>query len=84
MWNASKEFALSMQKSIPLFEEIVYEFFTYVVFIPPLAALYGFLFTDNKLNSLLYLTVTICSITANEFLKNLYHQARPYMIESEI
>ncbi|CAD8206382.1 unnamed protein product [Paramecium pentaurelia] len=84
LWDVSKSFALSMQKSIPVFEQLVYEFFSDIVFIPPIAAFYCFIYDDNKLNSLLYLSVVVTSVTTNEILKNIYHQARPYMIEPEI
>ncbi|CAD8111150.1 unnamed protein product [Paramecium primaurelia] len=84
LWVISKSFAKSMQQSIPTFELVVYEFFTYLVFIPPLAAFYCFIYDDNKLNSLLYLAVVIASATTNELLKSIYHQARPYMIETDI
>ncbi|CAD8117495.1 unnamed protein product [Paramecium sonneborni] len=84
IWEASKTMALSMQQTIPVFEKLVYEFFTYIVFIPPIAAFYCFIYDNNKLNSLLYLSVVVISVTMNEILKNIYHQARPYMIEPDI
>ncbi|CAK57777.1 unnamed protein product (macronuclear) [Paramecium tetraurelia] len=84
LWDVSKSFAISMQKTIPLFEQLFYEFFSDIVIIPPIAAFYCFVYDDNKLNALLYLGVVITSVTTNEILKNIYHQARPYMIEPEI
>ncbi|CAD8118082.1 unnamed protein product [Paramecium sonneborni] len=84
IWDASKQLAISMQQTTPFFERLVYEFFTYIVFIPPIAAFYCFVYDNNKLNSLLYLSVVVVSVTTNEILKNIYHQARPYMIEPDI
>jgi hypothetical protein len=55
-----------------------------VVFVPPGVAFIAFIVMDCKLNVLLYMTAVLASVTANELLKNIYHQPRPYMAESEI
>jgi len=73
MWSTSIRVTSNMQKEEFKGETLIYEFFTYIVFIPPLAAFYCFLFKDNKLNSILYMTITAISVTANELLKSIYH-----------
>ena len=50
-----------------------------MVYLPPFIALIALIFLDKKLNMILYLIVCACTLTANNILKNLYHQPRPYM-----
>lgn len=62
----------------------MFNFFTYIVFLPPMIAFISFVVLDCKLNVLLYMSLCVGSACFNELAKNVYHQPRPYMVESTI
>jgi hypothetical protein len=82
LWNASADFTVEFQDHTFMGETVMFNIFTYIVFVPPFVAFLAFIFMDCKLNVLIYGVVVICSVTANEILKNIYHQPRPYMVET--
>lgn len=84
MWNASKNFTVHLQEHDFTGETGMFNFFTYLVFVPPLIVFLAFIAMDCKLNVIIYMVVVLASVGANELLKNIYHQPRPYMTEPEI
>ena len=84
IWDLNTEFTKKLQENESTALTIVFDFFTYIVFVPPVIVFIAFMVMDCKLNALIYTAAVIASVTANELLKNIYHQPRPYMVESEI
>lgn len=84
LWDASVRLTNNLDANEFKGETFLFNFFTYIVFLPPLIAFIAFIFMDCKLNVLTYFAVMICSVVTNELLKNIYHQPRPYMSEVSI
>ncbi|CAD8091114.1 unnamed protein product [Paramecium primaurelia] len=84
MWDANTSLTLYLQQNQFPGEKDMFLVFSYSLFLLPSIAGIAFLVLDNKLGALLYGWMILFSAASNSFLKNLYHQARPYFIVQEI
>lgn len=73
LWDASVNLAIDMQKNDFPGETFMYQFFTFLAFVPGFFGVISFVIMDCKLNSLLYFCVCCFSVGTNELLKNIYH-----------
>ena len=83
-WNMNTTFTEYMQNHKFDGETFIFAFFSYLIVLPPVIGGILYFYTDLKIDSLLYIFTILSGEIINSFLKNIYHQPRPYWIQSEI
>ncbi|CAD8096044.1 unnamed protein product [Paramecium primaurelia] len=84
LWDVNTRITKYMQKQQTPGLQSMFNFFSNWINIFPGIALLMFIFTENKLASIIYMCLIQFTISFNSILKNVYHQPRPYWIESDI
>lgn len=84
LWELSTEFTIHLQQHNSELLIFLFNFFSNWLDIFPAIALLIFALTDKKYEALIYFCLMQFIISFNSALKNVYHQARPYWVESEI
>ncbi|KAM3138759.1 hypothetical protein pb186bvf_009138 [Paramecium bursaria] len=83
-WKWNTTFTEDMQNNTFNGETFIFAFFSYLIVLPPAIGGILYFYTDLKIDSLLYIFTVLSGDIINSFLKNIYHQPRPYWIQSEI
>ncbi|CAD8065744.1 unnamed protein product [Paramecium sonneborni] len=84
LWDLNTIITKYLQTYQDPFYEIMFNCFSDWINLLPQIAFLIFIFTENKLAYIIYVCLIQSITSINSVLKNLYHQPRPYWIESEI
>ncbi|CAD8202384.1 unnamed protein product [Paramecium octaurelia] len=84
LWDFNTRITKYMQQKQTPGLQSMFNFFSNWINIFPGIALLIFIFTENKLASIIYMCLIQFTISFNSVLKNVYHQPRPYWIEPDI